>query len=334
MRDTILCLCDLTGVMARPWVEHGYRAVLVDPQHGITHEDGAMLKLACTIEEAFNQISVLLRSGRLAFVAGFPPCTDMAVSGAQWFARKYEADHLFQAKAVSVAEQCRVIGEMSGVPYMVENPVSVLSNVFGKPSHTFDPCDYTRFAPEDNYTKKTCLWTGGIPNASSQPGHESAGSRPESYLVHERQRPGQQSQQDTVGLRPSGIRNQSQGGKQMNLLDETKSAISRSKHSTDDVRFVGSRDEKLGIPWSQAEKVLDIDYDAGYGGQEIAADLVVVFTDGGFLRREEYDGSEWWEYEPPFRGPETQKPFKLVKLTSYRTRLLVEINYPMEATEE
>lgn len=120
MRDTILCLCDLTGVMARPWVEHGYQAVLVDPQHGCDHEDGAYLKLACTIEEAFDQISVLVRSGRLAFVAGFPPCTDMAVSGAQWFARKYEADHMFQAKAVSVAEQCRVIGEMSGVPYMVE----------------------------------------------------------------------------------------------------------------------------------------------------------------------------------------------------------------------
>lgn len=161
IRDTILCLCDLTGVMARPWVEHGYQAVLVDPQHGIDHEDGAYLKLACTIEEAFDQISVLLRSGRLAFVAGFPPCTDMAVSGAQWFARKYEADHMFQAKAVSVAEQCRVIGEMSGVPYMVENPVSVLSRVFGKPSHTFDPCDYTAYEPLDNYTKKTCLWTGG-----------------------------------------------------------------------------------------------------------------------------------------------------------------------------
>lgn len=161
MRDTILCLCDLTGVMARPWVEHGYQAVLVDPQHGCDHEDGAYLKLACTIEEAFDQISVLVRSGRLAFVAGFPPCTDMAVSGAQWFARKYEADHMFQAKAVSVAEQCRVIGEMSGVPYMVENPVSVLSRVFGKPSHTFDPCDYTAYEPLDNYTKKTCLWTGG-----------------------------------------------------------------------------------------------------------------------------------------------------------------------------
>lgn len=120
----------------------------------------------------------------------------------------------------------------------------------------------------------------------------------------------------------------------MNLLGETKDAISQSGHSTDDVRFVGSRDGKLGIPWSQAEKVLDIDYDDGYGSQEIAADLVVVFTDGGFLRREEYDGSEWWEYEPPFRGPETQKPFRLVKARSYYTQLLVDINYPMKATEE
>lgn len=120
----------------------------------------------------------------------------------------------------------------------------------------------------------------------------------------------------------------------MNLLDETKGEISQSGHSTDDVRFVGSRYGKLGIPWSQAEKVLDIDYDDGYGSQEIAADLVVVFTDGGFLRREEYDGREWWEYEPPFRVPETQKPFKLVKALSYHTQLLVDINYPMKATEE
>lgn len=30
---------------------------------------------------------------------------------------------------------------------------------------------------KNNYTKKTCLWTGGgIPDAASQPGHEPAGS--------------------------------------------------------------------------------------------------------------------------------------------------------------
>jgi hypothetical protein len=43
----------------------------------------------------------------------------------------------------------------------VENPVSVLSRVFGKADHVFDPCDYTAHEPADNYTKKTCLWSGG-----------------------------------------------------------------------------------------------------------------------------------------------------------------------------
>lgn len=98
----------------------------------------------------------------------------------------------------------------------------------------------------------------------------------------------------------------------MNLLDETKGAISQSEHSTDDVRFVGSRDEKLGIPWSQAEKVLDIDYDDGYGSQEIAADLVVAFTDGGFLRREEYDGSRSYVCQTSriSQAPHNCKPVK------------------------
>jgi hypothetical protein len=141
-------------------VEHGYRAVLVDPQHGSDSDDGKVARLACTVEEAFEPIGDLIRSGCVAFVAGFPPCTDMAVSGARWFHSKYEADHLFQARAVSVAEQCRVIGELSGAPWFVENPVSVLSRVFGKPDHTFHPFDYTRLAPDDNYRKLTCLWVG------------------------------------------------------------------------------------------------------------------------------------------------------------------------------
>jgi hypothetical protein len=44
---------------------------------------------------------------------------------------------------------------------MVENPVSVLASAFGKPQHTFHPHDYTAWEAADNYTKKTCLWTGG-----------------------------------------------------------------------------------------------------------------------------------------------------------------------------
>lgn len=161
MRDMVISLCDLTGNMAEPWTDAGYSAILVDPQHGTTHTDGPTTRFAGTIEDAMPLIGELIRAGRIAMVFGFPPCTDMAVSGARWFETKRRADPMFQAKAVMVAEQCRTIGRLSSAPWVVENPVSVLASAFGKPSHSFHPADYTAWEPGDNYTKKTCLWTGG-----------------------------------------------------------------------------------------------------------------------------------------------------------------------------
>lgn len=158
---TVISLCDLTGNMTRPWVDAGYRALLVDPQHGTSRIGERVTKFAGTVEDVMDFAGHLIRTGDVAMVFGFPPCTDMAVSGARWFKAKHEADKLFQAKAVMVAEQCRTIGRLSGAPYMVENPVSVLASAFGKPQHTFHPADYTTYEPGDNYTKKTCLWTGG-----------------------------------------------------------------------------------------------------------------------------------------------------------------------------
>lgn len=163
---TVISLCDLTGNMVKPWIEAGYNALLVDPQHAGNDGwewtgDQFINRFAGTIEDAMDQIGAHVRSHDIAMVFGFPPCTDMAVSGARWFRAKYEADKLFQAKAVMVAEQCRTIGRLSGAAWFVENPVSVLASAFGKPQHTFHPADYTAYEPGDNYTKKTCLWTGG-----------------------------------------------------------------------------------------------------------------------------------------------------------------------------
>jgi hypothetical protein len=156
----VISLCDLTGNMVQPWVDAGYRAILVDPQHGHTHSDGPIVRFAGTVED---WLTSPFASGyrRPEAVFAFPPCTQLAGSGARWWAAKRAEDFMFQAKAVAVAEQCRTIGRLSGAPWMVENPVGALSRVFGKPSHAFDPCDYTAFEPADNYTKKTCLWTGG-----------------------------------------------------------------------------------------------------------------------------------------------------------------------------
>jgi hypothetical protein len=160
-RPVVISLCDLTGHMVQPWVDAGYNAILVDPQHGTSRVEGRILKVAGTIEDALALIGYVMRAGRIVMIFGFPPCTDMAVSGARWFEMKRAADRMFQAKAVMVAEQCRTAGRLSGAPWMVENPVSVLSSAFGKPQHTFHPADYTAYEPADNYTKKTCLWTGG-----------------------------------------------------------------------------------------------------------------------------------------------------------------------------
>ena len=85
----VLSLCDITGGFVEPWVEAGYGAILVDPQHGITHQDGPILKVAATVLEAMPIIADRLSD--VVFVAGFPPCTDMAVSGARWFAANQRA---------------------------------------------------------------------------------------------------------------------------------------------------------------------------------------------------------------------------------------------------
>lgn len=55
----------------------------------------------------------------------------------------------------------------------------------------------------------------------------------------------------------------------------------RSNHTeSDELRFL---------------KILaSIDYDNGYGGQELFG--TIVFKDGTWLERGEYDGSEWWEH--------------------------------------
>lgn len=160
-KGTVLLLCNLTMNFAEPWLDGGYRVVMVDPQHDRTADDGRVLRIKGTVLDALPFIRHIIRNERVVFGAAFPPCTDMAVSGARWFEHKRKADPMFQAKAVAVAEQCRTILQLIGAPSLLENPVSVLSRVFGKAQHSFHPHQYTGYCPDDNYVKKTQLWTFG-----------------------------------------------------------------------------------------------------------------------------------------------------------------------------
>lgn len=150
-----ISLFDYTGNMLKPWLEAGYECHLIDNQHpkGHTVRDDGMHLWNIDLR---LPLPALFADG-VAFVSAFPPCTDVAVSGARWFKGKgLRALQEAIACFATAAEFCEAVG----APYVIENPVSTISTYWRKPDHTFHPHEFTELEPSDNYTKKTCLWVG------------------------------------------------------------------------------------------------------------------------------------------------------------------------------
>lgn len=95
---------------------------------------------------------------RIAFVFAFPPCDHLAVSGARWFKGK---GLRLLARSIELFATAAEFCEWTEAPYGIENPVSNIASHWRKPDHIFHPHHFTRWHREDNYTKTTCLWTGG-----------------------------------------------------------------------------------------------------------------------------------------------------------------------------
>lgn len=93
-----------------------------------------------------------------------------------------------------------------------------------------------------------------------------------------------------------------------NLLQETREGIAQSGHTPEGIVFIGSRETGHRCTWAEFEGLADIEYNAGFGGQEIASDLEIVFSDGATMTRGEYDGSEWWNFSRPFTEPKESHP--------------------------
>lgn len=100
-----------------------------------------------------------------------------------------------------------------------------------------------------------------------------------------------------------------------NFLAETVDAVANSGHKPDDIIFIGSKETGHQCTWEEFCKLSDIEYSSGYGAQEIASDLIVVFADGSSMWRGEYDGSEWWDFAVPFAAPEQRKEIKALKVS-------------------
>ena len=93
-----------------------------------------------------------LLPGDWEMVIAFPPCTDLAVSGARWFKekiadgrQKYAIDFFMQFTEL----KCK---------WAIENPIGIMSTVYRKPDQIIQPWQFGH-----GETKATCLWLNGLP---------------------------------------------------------------------------------------------------------------------------------------------------------------------------
>jgi len=85
-------------------------------------------------------------------VIAFPPCTDLAVSGAAWFDQKRKDGR--QQKAISFF---MLFANYNG-KIAIENPVGIMSSEWRKPDQIINPYQFG-----DDFEQKTCLWLKGLP---------------------------------------------------------------------------------------------------------------------------------------------------------------------------
>lgn len=85
-----------------------------------------------------------------------------------------------------------------------------------------------------------------------------------------------------------------------NFLQETVDIMQRYYKTTDDVKFIKCRDHanasKRICDWKDFEAMANVEYDSGYGSVIINESLKIV-GDGWWMKRKEYDGSEWWQFK-------------------------------------
>jgi hypothetical protein len=143
--------------MVSDWAASGYECWCVDFQHSIRKDrQEGNIHFVWGDARSWVPLSTL----PIAFVACFPVCTNMTVAGSRDFKKK---GLRLLTDGLDLFNACYQVASWSRAPFLVENPVGVLSTHFRKADYLFNPCDFGGYlddTTEDAYTKKTCLWTG------------------------------------------------------------------------------------------------------------------------------------------------------------------------------
>lgn len=86
-------------------------------------------------------------------IIAFPPCTDLAVSGARWFPEKIANGS--QQKSI---EFFMKFAKYDKCPVAIENPIGIMSSKWRKPDQIIQPWMFGDIA-----SKSTCLWLNKLP---------------------------------------------------------------------------------------------------------------------------------------------------------------------------
>lgn len=100
----------------------------------------------------FKQDVTQLLSEKWDLVIAFPPCTDLAVSGAAWFEQKRKDGR--QQKSIDFF---MLFANYKG-RIAIENPIGIMSSLWRKPDQIIQPYQFGHAE-----SKATCLWLKELP---------------------------------------------------------------------------------------------------------------------------------------------------------------------------
>ena len=154
----VLIACEESQTVCKAFRAKGHEAYscdIIEPSggHPEWHIKGDVLPLLngnCTFQTLDTHTHTQV--GQWDMIIAFPPCTDLAVSGARWFPEK-QKDFRQQKSVVFfmhfVLAHCDKIA--------VENPIGIMSSIYKKPTQIIQPYEFG-----NPVRKSTCLWLKGL----------------------------------------------------------------------------------------------------------------------------------------------------------------------------
>lgn len=138
----VAVICEFTGEVRQAFATRGHDATSYDflPSEKLgKHIQGDVQRFQW---EYWKQYDLIIC---------FPPCTDLAVSGARWFKGKEMAQEI----ALDFVLWCM---ELPAEKICIENPVGIISTRLYKPDQIIQPWQFGHAE-----SKRTCLWLKNLP---------------------------------------------------------------------------------------------------------------------------------------------------------------------------